>query len=164
MLHALAGGGVRGHLRRERGRLARALEAGGSGGLPADDVAVGVGDGHDRVVEARLDVGDPVGDVLLDPAAGAPLAACGLLWLWHCGGTSLLRRRRLAPAGDAHPARTLAGAGVGLGALATDRKPAAMPLPPVGADLREALDVLRAFAPQVSLDLARLDRLAELHD
>src|SRR5215216_315125 len=93
VLHALAGGGVSGYLRRERGRLARALEAGRAGGLPADHVAVGVGDGHDRVVEARLDVCDSVGDVLLDaPARAAP--SCPL-WLRHpgpyfgCGGLRL---------------------------------------------------------------------------
>src|SRR5206468_12521419 len=83
VLHALAGGGVSRHLGGERGRLARALEAGRAGGLPADDAAVGVGDRHDRVVEARLDVGDAVGNVLLDPPAGASLAACALLRLRH---------------------------------------------------------------------------------
>src|SRR5262245_15195949 len=36
VLHALAGGVVGGHLRREGRRLARALEAGGAGGLPRD--------------------------------------------------------------------------------------------------------------------------------
>ena len=53
VLHALAGGGVGGHLRGERSRLARALETGRAGGLPDDHVALGVGDRDDRVVEAK---------------------------------------------------------------------------------------------------------------
>src|SRR6266545_2235346 len=59
-------GGLLGReLRGERGRLARALEADVARRRPRDRVALGVGDGHDRVVEARLDVGMGVGDVLL---------------------------------------------------------------------------------------------------
>src|SRR5262249_53016043 len=42
VLHALAGGGVGGHLGGERGRLARALEPGRTGGLPDDHVALRV--------------------------------------------------------------------------------------------------------------------------
>ena len=74
VLHALARGGVGGHLRRERRGLARALEAGAAGGLPRDHVAVLVGQRHDRVVEARLDVGLAEGHVLPD----APAAARGV--------------------------------------------------------------------------------------
>src|SRR5437763_8568879 len=72
VLDALAGGSVRGHLRRERSGLARALEPGATGGLPRDHVAFAVGQGHDRVVERSLDVGLPDRDVLADPAP-APL-------------------------------------------------------------------------------------------
>src|SRR5690349_3174393 len=36
--------------------------------------------------------------------------------------------------------------------------------PAVGADLREPLDVLRPLPAEVALDLAGLDRLAQLHD
>src|SRR5262249_5682028 len=43
VLHPLAGAVVGGHLRGERRRLARPLEAGGAGGLPHDHVAVLVG-------------------------------------------------------------------------------------------------------------------------
>ena len=162
VLHPLASGRVGRHLGGERGRLARALEAGRAGGLPADDAAVGVGDRHDRVVEARLDVGDPVGDVLLHPPAGASLAACGLLRLRHLP-TLLLRRRRPALAGDAHPPRALAAARVGLRSLAPDRKAAAVAKAAVGADLGQPLDVLGALAAQVPLHLTGLDRLAKLH-
>src|SRR5205085_3663752 len=56
VLHALASCGVGRHLRGERRRLARALEARGTGGLPRDDVPLAVGERDDGVVEARLDV------------------------------------------------------------------------------------------------------------
>src|SRR5215211_1475217 len=72
-------GGLLGRqLGRERGRLARALEPDVARRRPRDRVALGVGDGHDRVVEAGLDVGVGVRDVLL-------LAPPGLL------GSALLR-------------------------------------------------------------------------
>src|SRR4026207_1485727 len=71
MLHALACARVGGHLRGERRRLARALEAGRAGGLPRDHVSVLVGERDDRVVERRLDVGLADRDVLADAAAGA---------------------------------------------------------------------------------------------
>src|SRR5215813_13855460 len=69
VLHALAGTGVGGHLRGERRRLARALEAGRAGGLPHDHVPLLVGEGDDRVVERRLDVRLPDRDVLARAAA-----------------------------------------------------------------------------------------------
>src|SRR6185503_7424760 len=71
VLHPLAGGCVGGHLRGERGRLARALEPGRPGRLPDDHVAFGVGQGDDRVVERRLDVRLADRDVLPGAAAGA---------------------------------------------------------------------------------------------
>src|SRR5262249_8234864 len=71
---ALAGRAVRGDLRGERGRLARALEPGRAGGLPDDDVSLTIGERHDRVVERRLDVRLADGDVLLHPA---PRTAAG---------------------------------------------------------------------------------------
>src|SRR6476661_5290549 len=73
-------------------------------------------------------------------------------------------RRRLALAGDAHPARALAAARVGLGPLAPDRKATPVAKAAVGTDLHQPLHVLRPLAPQVPLDLARLDGLAQLHD
>src|SRR5207302_5733167 len=71
VLHALAGTGVGGDLGGEGRRLARALEAGRTGGLPRDHVALVVGQRHDRVVERRLDVRLADRDVLLDAAARA---------------------------------------------------------------------------------------------
>src|SRR3954449_8714087 len=86
-----------------------------------------------------------------------PLFGCGI-------PAPLLRLRRLAPAGDSHLLRALARPGVGLGPLAVDGQPAAVAKAAIGADLREPLDVLRAVPAKVTLDLARFDRLAELHD
>src|SRR3978361_1453744 len=71
MLHALTRAGVGRHLRGERGRLARALEACATGGLPHDHVAFAIGDRDDRAVERRLDVRLADGDVLLGLAPGA---------------------------------------------------------------------------------------------
>src|SRR5262245_25636150 len=82
MLHALAGARVGGHLRGERRRLAGALGTGRAGGLPDDDVALGVGERDDRVVERRLDVRLADGDVLPDPAPGAT-ASCLSAWRCH---------------------------------------------------------------------------------
>src|SRR5512133_789430 len=79
-----AGGLLGRQLGRERGRLARALEPDVARRRPRDRVALGVGDGHDRVVEAGLDVGMGVRDVLL-------LAPPGLL------GSALLRWQVFRP-------------------------------------------------------------------
>src|SRR6185369_16670593 len=74
-----APGALGGDLRRERGGLARALEAGVARGRPGKHVALAVGDRHDGVVERRMHVGDALGDVLLDLLARACLR--GLLQL-----------------------------------------------------------------------------------
>src|SRR6185437_6562381 len=73
LLDALAGRAVGGDLGGERGRLARALEACGAGGLPRDDVPLAVGERDDRVVEARLDVRLADRDVLADATARTAL-------------------------------------------------------------------------------------------
>src|SRR5207245_8172277 len=73
-------GGLGRHLRRERRRLARALEAHLAGARPGDHVAHRVGDRDDRVVERALDVRVAVSDVLLLLAAyllGRRLLRCG---------------------------------------------------------------------------------------
>src|SRR4029450_3495921 len=86
VLHGPAGRGLRGHLRRERRRLAGPLEAHVAGRGPRQDVAVLVGEADDRVVEARLDVSDAVADVLALALAGP--AATGGLGLGHQVTTS----------------------------------------------------------------------------
>src|SRR3954470_3558555 len=64
--------------RRERRALARALEADPAGARPRDDVALGVGDRHGRVVERRVDVRQPVvHDALLAALLEGLLALAG---------------------------------------------------------------------------------------
>src|SRR3954451_10058854 len=73
----------------------------------------------------------------------------------RCGrfgaGLKLLLPRLLLP-GHLHALGALARARIGLGVLAADRQAATMPQAAVAADLHQALDVLRALAPQVALD------------
>src|SRR3954454_783132 len=82
----------------------------------------------------------------------APFFGCGILVL------------RLSPAGDAHPPRALAAAGVGLGPLTPDGKAAPVAKAAVGTDLHKPFDVLGALAAEVALDLALLDRFPQPHD
>src|SRR6187200_1384 len=76
----------------------------------------------------------------------------------------LLLRLRLLPACD-RLLRTLAGARVGMRALAPDRERPAVPDPLVATDLDLPFDVLRDLAPEVSLDLQVLvDVRTDLED
>src|SRR3954471_6214473 len=86
----------------------------------------------------------------------------------RCGrlgaGLKLLLARLLL-AGHLHPLRALAGARVGLGVLAADRQGAAVTDSAVAADLHQALDGLRALAPQIALDdVLGVDQVAQLGD
>src|SRR6185312_2663481 len=89
VLDPLACRGVSGHLRRERSRLAAALESGAAGRLPRDDIAFAVGERNDRVVEGSLDVRLPDRDVLAHAATSALRSPRG----WH-----LVLRGSSAPA------------------------------------------------------------------
>src|SRR5262245_25774326 len=57
-LLGFVGGLLSGHLPGKRRALAAALETSGAGAGPAERITLGVGDGHGRVVERGLDVGD----------------------------------------------------------------------------------------------------------
>ena len=74
---------------------------------------------------------------------------------WYPCGHELLRHLLLA--GD-RPRRTLAGAGVGVGALAAHRQPPAVAQATVAAEVHQPLDVHRDFAPQIALDLVARGR------
>src|ERR1700688_917458 len=63
VIHRFARHGFGSHLGGERRRFLRALEAEIAGRGPSDDAALVVGDGHDRVVKGRMDVGDAERDV-----------------------------------------------------------------------------------------------------
>ena len=144
-------------LRRKRSTLARAAEAERTRALPAQRVARLVRDGDDGVVEARLDEHQAERNVL-------PLALLELLVLADapCAGASadsvsspwLFRRFLLT--GDSALAWALARASVGVGALAANRKRAAMAQTTVGLDLDQALDVERNVLAEVAFDLAFL--------
>src|ERR1019366_226893 len=71
MLDALPGGRIGSHLRGERSRLARTLEARASGRLPRDHIALTIGERNDCVVKRSLDVRLPDGDVLAHAAPAA---------------------------------------------------------------------------------------------
>src|SRR6185503_12991411 len=162
----LAGRGLGGHLRGERRALARALEAGLARARPADHVPVRVGDGDDRVVEARLHVGDTV----------RPHFAVALLRLLDVSSHSLpSQRRQRRPdrsallaclhllAAHGHLLRTLPRAGVRLRALSVHGQAAAVPQSAIGADVHEALDVHGVLAAQRALHLVlALDERAQL--
>jgi hypothetical protein len=51
------------------------------------------------------------------------------------------------------PTRSLAGSGVGFGALPPDRQAAAMPQAPVATEVKQALDIHADFTPQVALNI-----------
>src|SRR5690606_31009441 len=84
VLLRLAGSVLGGELRGERGALTRTLEADVARRRPRDDIALGVGDRDDRVVERALDVRVAVRDVLLIPATR-------LLSLLRASGPALRR-------------------------------------------------------------------------
>src|SRR5690606_10116439 len=138
-LHAVVERGLAGllggDLGRERGGLARAAEARAARSRPAQRVALAVGDGDDGVVEGRVHVGDAVGDDALDLLLDFRGSRLG-----HVG--SLLLDRL---------ARTLAGAGVGPGALAAQGQAAAMAQAAVAGQVHQALDRHADLAAEVAL-------------
>src|SRR6185295_6571155 len=131
VLHRAARRGLGRELRRERRALAGALEADVARRGPGQHVALLVRDRDDRVVERRLDVRDPVGDVLALTTARPPSSS---LWFSHRLLTSLLL------AGDGL-LRTLAGACVGARALTAHGKTTTVAVAAVRPDLDLALDV-----------------------
>src|SRR5438128_5295504 len=156
VFHRPARHGLRCELRSERRRLARPLEAHVAGRRPGDRVPLLIGDADDRVVEGRLDVRNPVRDVLaltpLGPSsAGGRLRHAGLLAVSsRCWFGSVLAGPLLPGNGLAG---TLAGTGVGPGALAVHRQPTTVAQSLVAADLDLALDVGGDLAAEVTLDL-----------
>src|SRR5262245_48305434 len=149
VLGAVAGV-LRRHLRREGRALARALETDAAGRRPGEDVALRIGDRHDRVVEGRLDVRHTVGHDPLLLALGA-LALFLAAFLGHLRFPSVLLLGRLLLARHGAAARPLAGASVGLGALAAHGETPAMADAAIAADLHQALDVLADLLAQVAL-------------
>ena len=126
------------------------------GTLPRHGVAVRVGDGDDRVIEGSLHVHQSVRNVL----ALLLLKLLRLALLVACGATSFshklcLCRRFLLICHRAF-ARSLAGTGIGVGALAANRQAAAMTIAAIRADFDQALDVHRNVFAQIAFDIAFL--------
>src|ERR1017187_5939136 len=133
VLHGATCGRLRRHLRAERCRFARSLEADLARGSPRNNVADRIGDRGDRVVERAPDVGVPMSDVL--PFFAAHLLGAGTALRRHLlpapGGRRIAVSRELLLAGlllAGHcllPA--LAGTRGRLGALAMHGPPAPGP-------------------------------------
>src|ERR1700675_329056 len=61
--------------------------------------------------------------------------------------------------------RALAGPGVGMGALTTNRQAAAMTQPTIASEVHQTFDVHGGFAPQIALDhIVVVDHFADLQD
>src|SRR5260221_905801 len=158
MLHRLAGGAVGGDLGGIGRRLPRALEALAAGRGPGHGVALGVGDGDDRIVEAGIHVGDARGDVLAF-ATARPRRG----WLSHDGSLFLAAGLFLL-AGD-RARRALAGPRIGVRTLAMHRQALAVAQAAIAAEVHQPLDVHRHLAAQVALDLVvAIDDLADADD
>src|SRR4051794_1143802 len=158
VLHRPASGALGRQRRRVRRALPGALEAGNAGRAPADHRATEVGDRDDRVVERRLDMDVPLGDVLA-------LTAALLDRLLAFGHLSVRSLGLLLPPHADRLLRSAPLTGVRLGSLAADRQVATMAHPSVRADLDEPLDVQRDLAAEVALHLvAPVDQLAEAVD
>src|SRR5262249_19068638 len=133
-----------------RRALARALEAGPARGAPREDVAVRIGNGHDCVVEARLDIGVSARHVLAFATADArSLRASGGSSFGHTSG--LLLRAGLLAAGDSL-AWAFASARIGARALAMSGQTAAVAYAAVAVDFHQPLDVQVQFATQITFD------------
>src|SRR6201999_2888833 len=160
-------GGILGRdLRSVRRRLARTLEAHGPSRRPGNGVALRVGDGDHGIVERRIHMRHARRDVL----TFAPADAGGFLThsqiLSRPPACLQARAIRLSCglllAGDGL-GRALAGARVGVRALATDRQTLAMAQAAVAAQVHQPLDVHRYFAAQVTLDhVVAVDQFTDL--
>src|SRR5215218_811003 len=146
LIHGLVRDALGGHLGRERRALAAPLEPERPRRFPGDDVALLVAHGDDGVVEGALYVDHAGRYVPADPATrpASPARALPLLPLPTHLPLLPPAYRRL---------RSLALAGVRLGALPTDGEAPAVPDTPVGPDVYKPPDVLLRLTPQVAFDL-----------
>src|SRR5690242_19832884 len=162
------------HLRGERGRLARALEALRPRRRPGDGIALRVGNRDHGVVERGVDVRDARGDVFTFALAYArgflahvrPFRGCGpitepkpsISFAPRAAGAG----RSLLLSGD-RLGRPLAGAGVGVSALTAHGKTAAMPQAAIAAEVHQPLDVHRVLTPQITFHyVVTVDHFANL--
>src|SRR4051794_1646268 len=159
VLHRLLRGDVGGERGGVRRALAGTLEAGHARRAPADHRPDRVRDRDDRVVERRLDVNVPLGDVLL---LLAPLLDGPLPFSHASVSSSSLRLLRGLLARADRLLRSAALPGIGLGPLATNREIPAMAKAAIRPDLLESLHVERDLSAEVALDLvAPVDELTK---
>src|ERR1019366_2403957 len=151
-------GGVSGSLLRREGRaLTRPAEAQRTRTLPRHRISVRIGDGNDRVIERGLNMHESVGNVL----ALLLLELLALAFFVRCGGSSWFRHVLCLPCrflliGYRALARTFPGASIGVSALSANRQAAAVPVPTIGADFDEPLDVHRDVLAEIAFDVATL--------
>src|SRR5215211_6235848 len=146
LIHGLVGDALGRHLGREGRALAAPFEPERPRRFPGDDVALLVAHGDDGVVEGALYVDHAGRYVPADPPARPAGAARALPLLPLPAHLPLL-----PPA--YRGLRSLALAGVRLGALPPHGEAPAVPDPTVGPYIYEPPDVLLRLAPQVALDL-----------
>ncbi len=128
------------HLGGERSALTRATETRAPGSSPGQRVALTVSDGNDGVVERRVDVGDPINHCLFDFFTRTSS------WLSHDLIPVDSRAQLLAD----RLTRTLAGTGVGLGTLTTNRQAATVTQAAIATQVHQTLDVHVDFAAKVT--------------
>lgn len=101
VLHRLAGGAFGGYLCRVWGALAGSFEPAGPGAGPGDDISCLIGEGDDRVVEGRLNIGTttrnilPVASPYSSSLSRSPTSICHTCCL---STRSRLTQRRAVPA------------------------------------------------------------------
>ena len=115
----------------KRCRLTRPFETTNTSRRPGDHIPRNVSDGHNGVIEGRLNMSNATLDVLFD------LLLNLALWLRH---GYPLRSCRLLTSQTAL-ARTLTSASVGVGTLASHRKSTAVTQSSVAAKIHQTLDV-----------------------
>ena len=123
------------------------------------------------LLNARVHVRDAGRDVLALAPADAAWLPCPFSILSRLGADSVRAGSLTALTADADyfflPAiglgRPLAGAGVGVGALAAHRQAPAMTQAAIAAEIHQPLDVHRDFAAQIALDhVVAVDHLADV--
>src|SRR6185295_1793383 len=147
-------------LGRERGSLARSFEAQRTGAGPAHDISLEIGNGDDRIVERRLNVGDSTRNNLL-----FFFLSDFFLGLRHQNSYLLCLCRGLFLHGHGAAARTLARAAVGLGALSTHGQTSPVTEAAVRSNFHEPLDVHGDFLAEVTFNAILLfDHFSNLVD
>ena len=155
VFHSNLSCGFRGGLRRERSTLSGASETQLTGARPRNSVALGVGDGHDRVVKGGLNMRGAAVNIfaLTASAYGGFLAA--LLSCHQNPSLFLLVSYRLLG--------SLAGSGVGLGALASYGQALTVTDAAIATDFNKSLNIERHIPAKVALHAAvMVDILSQL--